>query len=541
VPVIALTATADQATQTEMLDKLGLIDPRVTLSSFERPNITINTSSGQNRIDQIRRFISKYKGESGIVYCLSRTSTEKMASKLEQFGYKAAYYHAGMDALSRSRIQERFQNDEIDIICATIAFGMGIDKSNVRFVIHYNLPKNVEGYYQEIGRAGRDGLEAEALLFYSWGDVLQLRKFIEDSNASEDFKQVQTAKLDRIWELATSNSCRTNFILNYFGEYRREPCGHCDNCLRPPESFDGTIIAQKALSAISRCQQDATLTQIMDVLKGAYRDDIKEKGFHEIKTFGAGRDLSYPEWREYLTQCINLGIAAINYTDNSKLRLTPLSTDVLTNKVKIPLYKIQKGEKTTVVPKLTKKDIVEDELFELIRKWRADQARSQGIPAYTILHDKTIRNLVENKPTIIHELDMIDGIGQAKKDKYGEDLVEIIRNYLLNQDHLKSIKGKTHLITLNMLVDEGKTVTQIAQERGLNEITIYSHISTLYEQGHDINIEQYFTKEDLVEVKEAWFKRNKTETLKDIFDAFGGLIPYHKIRLIITYLKKQNA
>ena len=426
-PWVALTATADKATQDEMLNKLGLENPIITLSSFERENITITCLPGQKRIDQIKKFILNKEGQAGIVYCLSRKSTEKMSAKLSEIGIKSAYYHAGMDALSRSRIQQRFQNDEIDVICATIAFGMGIDKSNVRYVIHFNLPKNVESYYQEIGRAGRDGLPSEALLFYSWADVMQLRRFIDESEAASEFKKVQHSKLDRIWDLASSFSCRTNFILNYFGEYRSKACKHCDNCLLPPESFDGKMIAQKALSAIARCNQSATLSQIMDVLKGSYKEELKVLGFTEVKTFGAGRDLSYPEWREYITQLFNLGLVSIDYTMNSHLKLTPLSKEVLSGSQPVSLFAFQKKK---AAPAKVKKVIdVEDDLFEILRKWRAGQARTQGIPAYTILHDKTLKELSSVKPTRIELLTEIDGIGKVKKEKYGAAIVEIIDNY----------------------------------------------------------------------------------------------------------------
>jgi len=427
---VALTATADKATQDEMLDKLGLESPNITISSFERKNITITCLPGQNRIDQIKKFIINKDGQSGIIYCLSRKSTEKMSSKLSEIGIKSAYYHAGMDAMSRSRIQERFQNDEIDVICATIAFGMGIDKSNVRFVIHFNLPKNVESYYQEIGRGGRDGLPSEALLFYSWADVMQLRRFIDESDASSEFKKVQHSKLDRIWDLSSSFSCRTNFILNYFGEYRSAPCMHCDNCLQPPESFDGKVIAQKALSAIARCNQSATMSQILDVLKGAYKEDIKNLGFTEIKTFGAGRDLSYPEWREYITQLVNLGLVAIDYTKNSNLYLTPLSKQVLQGAIPVSLFAFQKKKASPT--KIKKVIQVEDDLFQILRKWRAGQARTQGIPAYTILHDKTLKELSSVKPSRVELLTEIDGIGKAKKEKYGVAIIDMIQAYTSN-------------------------------------------------------------------------------------------------------------
>lgn len=430
-PCIALTATADEATQEEIKNKLGLRQPEFFKSSFERKNITITTFPGLDRIKKIVSYVSRKNKQAGIIYCLSRKSTESISGKLQQAGIKAAYYHAGMDARSRSLIQQRFQNDEIDVVCATIAFGMGIDKSNVRYVIHYNLPKNVESYYQEIGRAGRDGLASEALLFYSWGDVIQLRRFIEDGDAAQEFRAVQSAKLDRMWELANSFSCRTNFILNYFGEYRSEKCGHCDNCLHPPQSFDGTVLAQKALSAVARTKQSANLSLIQDILKGAYKDEVKARNFDHLKTYGAGRDLTYPEWQTYLTQLVNLGYLKIDYTDRSHLKLTPLSTLVLKGEEKVDLFKFEKKKSTPAKQK--KIIIVEDDLFEILREWRARQAKNQRVPAYTIMHDKTLKELSSSKPTDFEELDYIGGIGKAKKAKYGKDILKIIREYIKDE------------------------------------------------------------------------------------------------------------
>ncbi len=432
--LVALTATADAATRFEMLEKLALKEPKVSIMSFERHNIYLQSLPAQNRMAQIRRFLNKFVHQSGIIYTLSRNTAEKTAHELEKLGYKSAYYHAGMDALSRSRIQSRFQNDEIHIICATIAFGMGIDKSNVRFVIHYNLPKNIESYYQEIGRAGRDNLPSEALLFHSWADVTQLRKFIENSDSELEYKEIQSDKLDRMWQLGSGFNCRTNVILNYFGEYRHTPCGHCDICLSPPKRFDGTIIAQKVISAISRCQEQLTLTNLMDVLKGTIKPELREKGFHEIKTFGAGRDLSYPEWREYLTQIIQLGIVEIDYARGSLLRLTPLAHDVLQMNRIIELHKylspslVTKKRRTSDIPLHP-----DDHLFEKLRIWRAHQASQQRIPAYTIFHDKTLKHLSDQKPLFWAALDNIEGIGQLKKEKYGHQIIRIIEEYMKEQ------------------------------------------------------------------------------------------------------------
>lgn len=430
VPWIALTATADDATRQEMATQLGLDNPSITVSSFERQNIHVTCRPGQKRIEQIERFVVQRSGKAGIIYCLSRKSTEKLAGKLNDRGIKAAYYHAGMDSMSRSRIQTRFQNDEIHVICATIAFGMGIDKSNVRFVIHYNLPKNIESYYQEIGRAGRDGESSEALLFYSWGDVMQLKSFIDGGDGAATFREVQHAKLDRMWQLVSGRSCRTNVILNYFGEFRDTPCDHCDNCEKEETTIDGTVLSQKALSAVARCKESISITQLLDILKGAYKPELRDRGWTDIKTFGAGRDLTYPQWREYVTQMINLGLMSLDYTDGYKLKLTPLSKDVLTGTTQIPLHEWKPVQKVQKVKKLVVEDEgdVDKSLYEKLRSWRAAQARTKKIPAYTIFHDKTLKALASIQPKDNNRLLQISGIGKAKLEKYGEEILALIND-----------------------------------------------------------------------------------------------------------------
>jgi len=269
VPVLALTATADKATQEDIRQQLRLKEPKTYLSSFERPNIHLSVRSAIQRIEQIRDFVRARAGQPGIIYCLSRKTTESIALSLRNYGYKAAAYHAEIDNHTRKTVQEDFQFDRIQIVCATIAFGMGIDKPNIRWIIHYNLPKNIENYYQEIGRSGRDGQPAEALMFYSFRDIEVYNEFIQQSEANETFKRVQKEKLERIWEFSQATNCRTNVILNYFGEYRSGPCGHCDHCLNPPQGFDGSRIAQMALSAIRRCDESIGINMLVDVLRGS--------------------------------------------------------------------------------------------------------------------------------------------------------------------------------------------------------------------------------------------------------------------------------
>jgi ATP-dependent DNA helicase RecQ len=537
IPLIALTATADTATQQDILKQLSMTDARMFLGSFERTNLTIRATAGQDRFSKILRFLFQYKNETGIIYCLSRKGAESLAKKLKEAGYKSGYYHAGMDSLSRNRVQQRFQNDEIRIVCATIAFGMGIDKSNVRFVIHYNLPKNIEGYYQEIGRAGRDGLDSECLLFYSWADKMRLQQFIDEGEGNETFKQVQTEKLDRMWECSTASSCRTNLILNYFGEFRAESCGHCDNCLSPPKVFDGTIIAQKALSAVYRTNQNVKMDILIDILRGSSRQEVLANNYNEIKTYGAGRDLPFLDWKDYITQLLNQGLLSIDYTSGSALKATPLSMDVLTGGQKVDLVKFEKSKPAE--KKINKGQLVRDELFEQLRQWRLTTAKARGIPAYAVFNDATLQEIAQAKPIVVDDLLMIDGIGVKKKEDYGEHVLEVIRDYLLTQNHKKSIKGKTYLETLKLL-NEGKNPNQIATERNLQLLTIYSHIGTLYEKGESIDLQQYISKEKCETIGTKWQDLNQPKDLKPVYEAFDGQYPYYEIRLGISWMKEQK-
>ena len=435
VPFVALTATADNATQGDICRQLKLKEVRTFVSSFERKNITLTASSAQKRIDTIVALIRKYKKSSGIIYCTSRKTCEKVSESLQQKGINAGYYHAGLEAEERTKIQEAFVNDDTQVICATIAFGMGIDKSNIRWVIHYNMPKNIEGFYQEIGRAGRDGLSAEALLFYSFGDLEILRDFITGSDGVESFKEVQMAKLDRMWEFANTNDCRTNLILNYFGEYTVQGCGHCDNCLYPKESFDGTKLAQMALSGIIRCGEQITVTTLVDVLRGANKKELKDKNYDKIKTFGVGRDRYATEWRAFITQMINQGIICIDYTDFHKLKTTPLSKDVLNGEQVVKLYEVVFKQKPIELQKVVKvkeknssvqaaeKDF---NLLNKLKSWRQIKAKAAGLPPYIIMHDSTLEAIASVKPHNIDELGQIAGIGEHKLNKYGTEVIALV-------------------------------------------------------------------------------------------------------------------
>ena len=303
IPVVALTATADKITRRDIVKQLNLSDPKIFIASFDRPNISLSVRPGQKKIQQILDFVKARPNQSGIIYCLSRKNTEKVAEKLNAAGVKAGFYHAGLGAAERSKVQEDFINDNVPVVCATIAFGMGIDKSNVRWVIHHNLPKNIEGYYQEIGRSGRDGVKADTLLFYSFGDVMVLRDIIQN-NDSENI-EVQLSKLERMQQYAESLICRRKILLGYFSETLKEDCGNCDVCKNPPQHFDGTVVAQKALSAIARLKEKVGIRMLIDVLRGSRRQEIFQNEFDKIKTYGAGADISFSDWQHIISQLIS--------------------------------------------------------------------------------------------------------------------------------------------------------------------------------------------------------------------------------------------
>ena len=426
-PIVALTATADKATQSDIVKQLEIGGCNIYVDSFRRKNILIRAKAGLKRKEKILQFIRDHENESGIIYCLSRKGAEKLSKAISEVGYSAGFYHAGMDSDTRRQVQHDFVNDEIHVICATIAFGMGIDKSNVRYVIHYNLPKNLESYYQEIGRAGRDGLSSETLLFYSWNDRKILEEFIEKGEGVQRHKQVQIDKLERMWQFATSTSCRTNFILNYFGEFETQDCGHCDICQNPPKRFDGTVLAQKALSAVARTREQIVATDLIHVLRGSMRKHINQAGWHQLKTFGSGRDLSFQEWREYIAQLLNLGLLTIDYSDYSHVKLTPLSMDVLKGHQEVSLYKHITVESKRKIELSHEK--VDQSLLNILKEWRRTQANQRSVPAYVILSDASLNDLCKKLPVSNVDLLDIHGIGQIKAKRYGNTLLKIIEGH----------------------------------------------------------------------------------------------------------------
>jgi len=430
VPRIALTATADQATRNEILQRLGLGEARVFLSSFDRPNIRYTVVEKDNAKKQLLTFLAGRKGQAGIVYCLSRKKVEETAEWLSAQGYPALAYHAGLPAQERAANQRRFLREEGLVMCATIAFGMGIDKPDVRFVAHLDLPKSIEAYYQETGRAGRDGEPSEAWMAYGMQDVALQHARIAESGAGEGQKILESQRLTALLAYCEAPRCRRQVLLNYFGE-ERQPCGNCDVCAEPPELWDGTQAAQKALSAIFRTGMRFGVSHLTDVLRGKDNDKIKQWGHDRLPTFGVGTDLDEHAWKSVFRQLAAAGLVHVDMAEHGALQLTEAARVVLKGQRQVQLRRPLKRKSapsrssSTVVSDLAPAD---EALFQLLRKWRADTAREQSVPAYVILHDKTLRELAETRPVSHGLLAGITGMGSAKIEHYGEELLQLIRN-----------------------------------------------------------------------------------------------------------------
>ncbi|AOW20827.1 DNA helicase RecQ [Urechidicola croceus] len=531
IPIVALTATADKATRQDIAEQLNIPKAKQFIASFDRKNISLEVRPANDRISQIVKFIQQRPNESGIIYCLSRKSTEQLASKLNDKNIKAMSYHAGLTFEERNKAQEDFIFDKIQIVCATVAFGMGIDKSNVRWVIHYNMPKNIEGYYQEIGRSGRDGLDAKALLFHSYADVIQLRRFAEGS-ANEE---VQIAKLDRMKQFSEATVCRRKILLSYFGELIEKDCGNCDVCKNPPTHFDGTILAQKALSAITRLKESEAIGVVIDVLRGAKNATILDKKYDQLKTYGMGKDVSWKDWQHYIIQLINQGVCEIAFHENNALKLTDFSKKVLFEKAKVNLTRPIEIDKT-IEKKKTKKSskVSTSDLFERLRQLRHKIALEENIPAYLVFNDATLKEMERARPMSESEFLEISGVGQRKMEVYGDEFIAEITAFM--NEKVKKRKVDTVKVTYD-LYKEGLTVEEIAEKRSLKTPTIFSHLANLYSQGKDIDLYQFVSKEEVSQIEKAKTALESPETLKPYFEYFEEKIDYSKIRLALTILE----
>ena len=526
-PIIALTATADKATQQDIVKQLAVPHATKFISSFDRPNLYLDVRPGQQRLQQIFKFLGSRGLQSGIIYCLSRKNTETLAAKLKAKGYDAKAYHAGLSPELRTSIQEDFVNDTTPIIVATVAFGMGIDKSNVRWVIHYNMPKNIEGYYQEIGRGGRDGLKAHALLFYSYADVMQLRKFAQGTQTQE----IQIAKLERMQQFAEALSCRRKALLNYFGEFITQDCGNCDICKNPPTYFNGTLIAQKICSAVVRLQEKEAIGLVIDVLRGSNNQQVFEKGYQHIKTFGAAKDISWRDLQQYCIQLLNQGVLEIWFHEGGRLLLTKLAKQILFQGKQIKLATLVK-EDTKAKPVKERLPSKGKELFEKLRMLRSVFAKDMGVPAYVIFSDASLKDMEQKKPTTMEGFSNISGVGKAKLEKYAAAFIKVIAKH---QD-VKAIKTTTHQKSY-YLFEEGLSPSQIASKRGITEDTVYTHLIKIDELGTPVDLDQFIESTEILKIQRAKKILETPESLKTYFEYFEHKIPYYKIKLAL-YLKK---
>lgn len=445
VPIMALTATADRITRHDIITQLKLRNCSEYISSFDRPNLNLSVKRGfrdKEKMAFILNFIKARPFDAGIIYCLSRKTTEKVATSLRTKGINALPYHAGLSNQERSETQEKFKNDEVQVVCATIAFGMGIDKSNIRWVIHFNMPKSIESFYQEIGRAGRDGAPADTVLFYSIADIIQLTEFAKSSGQQE----VNMDKLKRMREYAESSVCRRRILLNYFNEQTAHDCGNCDVCQNPPQRFDGTQYVQMALSAMKRTDEQARLSTITEILKGMRSATVVKKGYDQLKTFGVGRDISVQDWNDYLLQMMQMGFFEVVYNEGRRTVVTPLGNDVLFGRKTAQLCVIDRSIKqepkrsqkrltleipAITIPGLPPTNGIEDpKLFEALRQLRRICAEEENFPPYIVFSDKVLHALATQKPTTVEQFGFIPGIGDYKRQKYGTRFVALIQKYI---------------------------------------------------------------------------------------------------------------
>lgn len=442
VPVIALTATADRLTRDDISSRLTLNEPAAFISSFDRSNISLSVMQNPGKERKMRiiaDMIERYADDSGIIYCISRKSAESMCKDLKARGYSATVYHAGLSAAQRDSAQQDFIHGRVQVVCATVAFGMGIDKSNIRYVIHNNLPRNIEGYYQEIGRAGRNGMAAEALMFYSFADIATLQSFIEQGER----QSINIEKLTRMRQYAESRICRRRVLLSYFSETATHDCGNCDVCLSPPQRFDGTILVQKALSAIMRTGEKAGINMVIDILRGSARAELMSRGFNRLKTYGAGRDLTHAEWNAYLSQMLQLGFIEIAYEEANHLKVTPYGAKVLTGQATATLARFQStqpsaksssGSKTTSRPHKSKTVAADDDtanpaLIKALKQQRLVLAHRDKVPPYIVMSDKTLTEIARIRPLDKDSFSRISGIGEVKTERFWLQFVAIVRQF----------------------------------------------------------------------------------------------------------------
>jgi len=548
VPLIALTATADKLVRKDIVERLGLQNAALYVSSFNRPNIFYKVEPKRNSFARLLEYLESRREESGIVYCLSRSSTESLAADLRDEGFNALAYHAGLDKETRDRHQELFLKDEVKIIVATIAFGMGIDKSNVRFVVHLDLPKNIESYYQETGRAGRDGLQSEALLFFSWGDVNKLKGFAEvEGNRAQT--EIMLKKLNTMGAFGDLKTCRRKFLLNYFSEDLNEDCGHCDNCNTEFERFDGTIIAQKALSAVYRTGGRFGLSYLIDFLRGSQAKTIRDE-HKNLKTYGVGADVSKNNWFDYFKDLIAQGYLKQTEGQYPTIVLTEKSEAVLKGQVPVELFKvtIREDKKASLVSQLAHEYL--KDLFDELKQVRTAFAREENVPPYVVFSDATLIEMATYLPQNVDEMRRISGIGDLKLQKYGADFLEVVvdycdRNNLSSRINLKTPKHETkkrtkrdssgqttYDVTLDMF-KSGLSIPEIAESRGIAVSTVETHLVRFIPSG-EVMLDDLVHVDKIEAIKNAIVRLNAGFAVAPVKEFLGENYSYGEIRAVLA-------
>jgi len=563
VPRIALTATADAATQAEIVQRLQLEKARIFVASFDRPNIRYQIVEKDNARAQLLNFISAdHVDAAGIVYCLSRKRVEETAAWLVEHDIKALPYHAGLDQVVRRRNQDTFLREDGIVMVATIAFGMGIDKPDVRFVAHLDLPKSIEGYYQETGRAGRDGAPADAWMAYGLGDVVQQRRMIDEGEADEQFKRLGHAKLDALLALCESATCRRQRLLTYFGE-ESGACGNCDICLNPPQTWDGTEAARKALSCVYRTEQRFGAGHVVDVLLGRDSERIRQWRHNTLSTYGIGKELSEKDWRAVFRQLVALGYLEIDHASYGALKLSPASRAVLKGEQQVMLRKqIDKKAARTAHGKTpaAQLDAIGQALFERLRAWRGETAKEHGVPAYVIFHDATLAEIAHLCPQSTDRLRHISGIGARKLESYGAAIVALCQNHAEEHGLPASIPtaaaprkapvatldeglGASASLTLQGL-REGATVSEIAQARGLKPGTVYSHCTEAIGLGLLEPHEALALPPEEIDAIRAALQSQRANGqfgMKPVFEQFAERYTYDQLRCVAAAMERASS
>ncbi|MFI5159883.1 MAG: DNA helicase RecQ [Sphingobacteriales bacterium] len=552
IPVIALTATADKLTRKDILEKLNLNQPAEFVSSFNRANITYRVLPKKNSFNQLLDFLENRKEDSGIIYCLSRKSTEALAADLKEEGYAAAAYHAGMEHADKARNQEAFLRDDIKIIVATIAFGMGINKSNVRYVVHADLPKNIEGYYQETGRAGRDGLPSDALLLYSHGDAIKLKGFAR-VEGNEEQSTIMLKKLDDMVIYSQLQTCRRQYLMQYFDEAFPDNCGSCDVCLSEITKFDATLIAQKALSAVSRLKERFGAGYVIDVLRGSKSEKIRDE-HKQLKTYGVGADIQRADWSRYIRELVTMGYLQVTDDAYPVLKLSAKSDAVLKGLQKVELIGSQTIEERRYEPLPFETGLLNE--LKLVRR---DIAAGQNVPPYLILSDAALIEMATYLPQSLDELRLISGFGDVKLARYGREFLIPVKNYCAKNGLVSRIGQKrankvqksriSRPSTANrssntaeesfQLYRSGKTITEIAAQRSLATTTIEGHLSYFIYKG-EMDVNEMVDEEKIPAIKDA-IESYGYEKLAPLKEVLGDDYTYGEIKAVISWMKRPNV